>query len=97
MQVEEIFIWGKNERKTGELLIVPSSVANQNAGFALVHLLGDTKLRYYLKHNYKSHTNTIAWLITLTSLHYSLTLGAYTPANVNYEFTSHYSQTARSN
>ena len=44
MQVEEIFIWGKNERKTGEFSLLddyyyetPSSVANQNAGFALVH------------------------------------------------------------
>ena len=43
MQVEEIFIWGKNERKTGKfrysmtVTITISSVANQNAGFALVH------------------------------------------------------------
>ena len=49
MQVEEIFIWGKNERNTGEfrysmtITISPSSVANQNAGFALVHQLSDTK------------------------------------------------------
>ena len=44
MQVEEIFICEKNERKTGEfgysLTIAnssASSVANQNVGFALVH------------------------------------------------------------
>ena len=44
MQVEEIFILGKNERNIdGELRYSmtiansPSSVANQNAGFALVH------------------------------------------------------------
>ena len=44
MQVEEIYILGKNERKTGEfcysmtITISPlTSVANQNAGFALVH------------------------------------------------------------
>ena len=45
MQVEEIFMCGKNERKTGEfpysmaITISPAagSVANRNAGFALVH------------------------------------------------------------
>ena len=41
MQVEEIFIWEKNERKTGEfrysMTITIRPVANQNAGFALVH------------------------------------------------------------
>ena len=38
MLVEEIFIWGKNERKTGDDYYDQScsSVANQNAGFALV-------------------------------------------------------------
>ena len=42
MQVEEIFIWGKNERKSGEFrysmtITISPLVANQNAGFALVH------------------------------------------------------------
>ena len=44
MQVEEIFIWGKNERKTREfrysmtITIRPLvALANQNAGFALDH------------------------------------------------------------
>ena len=43
MQDEEILIWGKNERKIGEISLLddyyyktPSSVANQNAAFALV-------------------------------------------------------------
>ena len=40
MQVEEIFLGEKNQSKT--LRISPSSVANQNAGFALVHYLGDS-------------------------------------------------------
>ena len=50
MQVEEIFLRGKNQRKTLQISLLddyyyetPSSVANQNAGFALVHYLGDTK------------------------------------------------------
>ena len=49
MQVEDIFIWGKKERKTGKfrysmtITNSPQVTANQNAGFALVHLLGDTK------------------------------------------------------
>ena len=43
MQVEEIFIWEKNERKQS-----PSSVANQNAGFALVHQLGVTNNNYQI-------------------------------------------------
>ena len=38
MLVEETFIWGKNERKTGDDYYSQSpSVANQNAEFALVH------------------------------------------------------------
>ena len=43
MQIEELFIWGnKEERKTGQFrywmtITITSSVANQNAGFALVH------------------------------------------------------------
>ena len=44
MQVEEIFFRGKNQRKTLQISLLddyyyetPSSVANQNAGFALVH------------------------------------------------------------
>ena len=43
MQVEEIFIWGKKkEKKTSKFrytmtIASPSSLANQNAGFALVH------------------------------------------------------------
>ena len=44
MQVEQIFIWGKNERKIGKFLYSmtitispPSNVASQNAGFELVH------------------------------------------------------------
>ena len=41
MQVEEKFIWGKNERRIGESRY--AMIANQNAGFALVHKLGDTK------------------------------------------------------
>ena len=53
MQVEEIFIWGKKTKEKLAnfatrwlLLIVPSRVANQNAGFALVHWLGDTNDSY---------------------------------------------------
>ena len=40
MQADEIFIWGKNERISlldGYYYWSPSSVANQNAGFALDH------------------------------------------------------------
>ena len=44
MQVEEIFIWGKKRKQNRRILLLddyyywsPSSVANQNAGFALVH------------------------------------------------------------
>ena len=43
MQVEEIFIWGKKRKKHGRISLLmtitisPSNVANQNAGFALVH------------------------------------------------------------
>ena len=53
MQVEEIFIWGKKRKKNQRISLLdeyyyqsPSSVANQNAGFALVRLLGDTKQSY---------------------------------------------------
>ena len=51
MQVEEIFLFGeKNERKTDEFcysMTITNSplVANQNAGFALVHLyIGKNKM-----------------------------------------------------
>ena len=44
MQVEEIFIWGKKRKQNRRILLLddyyygsPSSVANQSAGFALVH------------------------------------------------------------
>ena len=44
MQVEEIFIWGKKQKKNRRISLLDdyyyfttSSVANQNAGFALVH------------------------------------------------------------
>ena len=45
MQVEKIFIWGKKTKKTRRISLLnddyfyysPSSVANQNAGFALGH------------------------------------------------------------
>ena len=44
MQVEEIFIWGKKGKKNRRISLLDdyyyettSSVANQNAGFALVH------------------------------------------------------------
>ena len=44
MQVEEIFIWGKKRKKNWGISLLDdyyyqttSSVANQNAGFALVH------------------------------------------------------------
>ena len=44
MQVEEIFIWGKKQKKSRQISLLddyydlsPGSVANQNAGFALVH------------------------------------------------------------
>ena len=44
MQVEETFIWGKKRKKKRRISLLddyyyesPSSVANENAGFALVH------------------------------------------------------------
>ena len=46
MQVEAIFIWGKKRKKSLQISLLddyydidlyPGSVANQNAGFALVH------------------------------------------------------------
>ena len=44
MQVKEIFIWGKKRKKNRRILLLDdcyyettSSVANQNAGFALRH------------------------------------------------------------
>ena len=49
MQVEEIFIWRRKRKNRQNSLLednyyyLPCSVANQNAGFALVHWLGDTK------------------------------------------------------
>ena len=53
MQVEELVIWGKKRKKNRRISLLDdyyyqttSSVANQNAGFALVHLLGDTNYRY---------------------------------------------------
>ena len=56
MQVEEISFRGKNQRKTLRISLLddyyyytPSSVANQNAGFALVHCLGDTNQAYLLQ------------------------------------------------
>ena len=56
MQVEEIFIWGKKRKKNRRVSLLddyyyqsPSSVANQNAGFVLVHQLGDTDKYYVLK------------------------------------------------
>ena len=49
MQVEEIFIWGKKRKKNRRISLLddyyyqsPNSVANQNAGFALVHQLDGT-------------------------------------------------------
>ena len=52
MQVEKIFIREKKERKTGEFLYSTTitnspliALANQNAGFALDHYLGDTNDR----------------------------------------------------
>ena len=49
MQVEEVFIWEKKRKKNWRISPLDdyyyqssSSVANQNAGFALVHWLGDT-------------------------------------------------------
>ena len=55
MQVEEIFIWGKKRKKNHWISLLddyyyqtPSNVANQNAGFALVHSLGDTNSRQSL-------------------------------------------------
>ena len=49
MQVEEIFIWGSLLRRglfraVDYYYKTTSSVANQNAGFALVLHLGDTKM-----------------------------------------------------
>ena len=56
MQVEEILFRGKNQRKTLRISLLddyyyqtPSIVANQNAGFALVHYLGDTKSQYPMR------------------------------------------------
>ena len=50
MQVEEIFIWEKKTKKNWRISPLDDyyyqssgSVANQNAGFALVHQLADTK------------------------------------------------------
>ena len=44
MHVEKIFIWGKKRKKNQRISLLddyyqksPSSVANQNVGFALVH------------------------------------------------------------
>ena len=44
MQVKEIFMWGKKRKKNRRILLLDdyyyettSSVANQNAGFALHH------------------------------------------------------------
>ena len=55
MQVEEIFIWGKKRKKNRRISLLDdyyyqttSSVANQNAGFALIHQLGDTNSTYPL-------------------------------------------------
>ena len=49
MQVDEIFIWGRKRKKNRQISLLDdyyyqttSSVANHNAGFALVHQLGDT-------------------------------------------------------
>ena len=48
-----MYLEKENERKTGEFRYSmtisnsPSSVANQNAEFALVHQLGDTKCNCY--------------------------------------------------
>ena len=66
MQVEEIFLFGeKNERKTGEFcysMTITNSplVANQNAGFALVHLyIGKNKmsldLNFRIKRDFLKH------------------------------------------
>ena len=50
MQVEEIVFRGKKPKKDRRISLLndyyyqtPSSEANQNAGFALVHQFGDTK------------------------------------------------------
>ena len=54
MQVEEIFIWGKKRKKNRQISLLDdyyyqtTSVANQNAGFALAHQLGDTN-RFQVK------------------------------------------------
>ena len=45
MYVEEVFIWEKTKEKPAK----NRSVANQNAGFALIHLSGDTNLNYPAK------------------------------------------------
>ena len=37
MQVEEKIIWGERKKNRRISLLYASSVANQNAGFALVH------------------------------------------------------------
>ena len=55
MQVEEIFIWGKRKKKK-EKVRKSSSVANQNAGFALVT---SWVILNYVKYNPTSRTEKV--------------------------------------
>ena len=74
MQVEEIFLRGKKQRKTLRISLLddyyyytPSSEANQNAGFALVHYLDDTN-KYYSPSRSRP---LVTHKITLWSANYS--------------------------